>query len=72
MQTRVSKPVELAVVAAELEPHRSQEHVALALGVSLSTVQRRIRAGQIQVVRVGRAVRVPQTELARLLSSGLP
>ncbi len=38
---------------------------ATALGVSVRTLRRRIKAGEIPVVRVGRAVRVDLAELRR-------
>lgn len=38
---------------------------AAALGVSVRTLRRRIKAGEMPVVRVGRAVRVDLAELRR-------
>ncbi len=45
---------------------RTQQEVAAMFGVSLSTVKRRIADGTIGTVRLGRVVRIPDEEVARL------
>lgn len=44
----------------------SMADFAAALGVSERTIQRRVAAGEIRTVRVGRTVRVHPDEVARL------
>lgn len=44
------------------------EEVAAALRVSKMSVYREIKAGNIQVVAIGRTIRVPRSELDRLLT----
>ncbi|MBP7550377.1 MAG: helix-turn-helix domain-containing protein [Gemmatimonadaceae bacterium] len=48
------------------QPLLARKQVALALGLSLSTVGRLIRAGEIRHVRIGRSVRVTAAEVARV------
>lgn len=43
------------------------DEVASAMRVSRSTLRRRVADGSVRVIRLGRAVRVGRSELARLL-----
>ena len=43
---------------------------ARALGITTRTLDRMIKDGNIHVVRIGRSVRIPKTELARIVESG--
>lgn len=47
-------------------PLLARKDVARVLGVSVSTVGRLIRAGEIRYVRIGRLVRVAPAEVARI------
>ncbi len=47
----------------------SPASTATALGLSTTTVHRRIKDGTIQAVRIGRRVCVPVTELERILKT---
>jgi excisionase family DNA binding protein len=42
------------------------------LEIGYSTLRRDIRAGKVRVVRYGRRVLVPETELARIARRGMP
>jgi excisionase family DNA binding protein len=44
----------------------SQDAAAAALAISPSTIQRMIRRGEIRVLRIGRCVRIPVSEIERL------
>ena len=46
-------------------PNRSVRVAAKALGVSVSTVRRRIRSGELKTVRIGARVLVPASEISR-------
>jgi excisionase family DNA binding protein len=46
---------------------RTLPQVADLLGVSRSTIKRRVADGSIRVIRIGRLVRVPAREIDRLL-----
>ncbi|MBR3312783.1 MAG: helix-turn-helix domain-containing protein [Atopobiaceae bacterium] len=43
---------------------------AEVLGVTVRTVDRLIKAGGIHAVRIGRSVRIPKTEILRIVESG--
>lgn len=67
------EPAPAAVVAAPSHATRSSEplllrvtEVARLMSLSRSTVYQLVAKGEIQVVRIGSAVRVPRTELVRL------
>lgn len=47
------------------------QEVADALHVNVKTVRRRIDAGLLQIVRLGRVIRIHPSEVKRLLSEGL-
>lgn len=44
---------------------------ASRLNVSVSSLRRWIREGRIAIVKLGRAVRIPEGELLRLIEQGL-
>jgi len=50
----------------------SVKRSAEELGIGYSTLRRDIRAGRVRVVRYGRRVLVPETELARIARRGQP
>lgn len=43
---------------------------AQAAGISIPMVRKLIRIGKLRAVKIGRCVRIPDTELQRLLSQG--
>ena len=43
---------------------------AIALGLSRATIYNLITRGELRAVKIGRATRIPATELERLLASG--
>jgi excisionase family DNA binding protein len=56
---------------SEMEENRvsfSRDEVARRLGVSRDSVIRAINRGEIKVLRLGRRVLIPQSELSRLLA----
>ena len=48
------------------------EEVAARIGYHPESVRRCIRQGRIKPIRFGRSWRIPSSELARILSAGLP
>jgi excisionase family DNA binding protein len=46
----------------------SRRRVAAILDISIETVGRKIRAGDIKSVKLGRLVRVPRAEVLRLIA----
>jgi excisionase family DNA binding protein len=44
--------------------------VAELLDISISSVRRLIRDGQLEAIRIGSSVRVPEVSLERLLNAG--
>ncbi len=52
------------------KPPFSTDSVAELLGVSKRTIERRIADGSIRALKLGRVVRIPASELERLLSGG--
>lgn len=59
--------------APRIAPERllSLPEVAARLGVSTKTVRRMSRRGGIRVVRIGKGLRVAESELARLIAAGI-
>lgn len=53
------------------KPAYTPAQVAELLQVHLVTVRRMIKAGQINAVHIGRNVRIPATEIDRLMSKGV-
>lgn len=49
----------------------SPREFARTLGVGRDSTYRAIRAGKIKVIKPGRAIRIPRTELERVLREGL-
>jgi excisionase family DNA binding protein len=47
----------------------SRNRVASLLDVSLKTLERKIAAGDLRAVKIGRLVRIPASEIARLTAS---
>jgi excisionase family DNA binding protein len=47
----------------------SKKEYASRLGVSLDSVNRRIKGGEIHAVRFGRRILIPASELARILEA---
>ena len=47
----------------------SRQRFARILDVSVETVGRKIKAGEIRSVKLGRLVRIPASELSRLLAT---
>lgn len=45
------------------------QEVASIFGISMSTVRRRTRDGSIRTIRLGGAVRIPNEEVERILTS---
>ena len=59
-------------VIRQLPPLLSEAHAANALGIKRSTLRNWRSAGRIEEwTRVGRAVRIPRTEIRRLILEGL-
>ena len=60
LEARLSALIEAVEKLRRSTPttYTTMPEAARALGVSLSTLRRRIRSGEISVVRVGRAVRI--------------
>lgn len=52
---------------ARVRPTLTTTEVAVALGISRRTVLRRVEDGSIRAMRLGKAVRIPEAELDRLL-----
>ena len=46
----------------------SRQRVASLLDISIETVGRRIRSGDLKAIKLGRLVRVPRSEVLRLLA----
>lgn len=61
-------PEEGPVESTQERQVSTKAEVATALGVSEKTVRRRIADGSIRAIRLGRAVRVPNVEVERLLN----
>ena len=59
----------LIVYADDLHAFKYDD-VAERLGVSLDTVQRLVKRGELRELRVGRTVRIAAPELRRYLSGG--
>lgn len=55
-----------------MEPLVSIKEAASTWGVSREFVKRLYRRGELQVVRFGRVVRIPQHELERIARQGVP
>ena len=47
------------------------KEAAAALGVAYQTIYRWVYEGRLKTVRLGRAVRIPKSEIKRLASDGL-
>lgn len=70
----VDLPASTAVVASPSQDALAAEPMLLRvsdaarlLSVSRSTMYQLITSGEVKVIRIGRSVRVPRTELARLV-----
>jgi excisionase family DNA binding protein len=50
----------------------SQAEFGKAIGVSTKTIARKVALGEIAVIRMGRLVRIPVTEIDRLLTPKAP
>jgi excisionase family DNA binding protein len=50
----------------------SIEQVAMQVQVHTNTIRRMIRAGSIKGVRIGRAWRIPRSEVLRICGSSVP
>ncbi len=48
------------------------QQVADALGLSHWTLRKWIRQGRVEVIRLGRSVRIPNEQAVRLRTEGLP
>jgi excisionase family DNA binding protein len=57
------------IACDEGERFLSRQHVARILDCSVETVGRRIKSGNLKSVKLGRLVRIPASEIARLTSN---
>ena len=61
----------------QLRSHQPQESLftvaefSIRIGMSESWTRKTIRSGRITVIRLGRSVRVPESELSRLRLAGM-
>ena len=53
---------------ATVEEHVSPERVALLFDLSVSKVRKAIRRGELDVIRIGRQVRISRSSLARWIA----
>lgn len=59
-----------------VQQHSAIEHAyklaaaATLLDMSVRSVERHVARGRIRVIRIGRTVRVPESEIRRILSQG--
>jgi excisionase family DNA binding protein len=56
-------------VTVEMVTLLTVPEIAEALRVSKMTVYRLINTGEIKVIKVGKAIRIPESELNRILNS---
>jgi excisionase family DNA binding protein len=61
---------ERGVTPMEQDPPLRAAQAATALGLSLATIRVWIREGRIGYVRLGRSIRIPTSEITRLLTDG--
>ena len=54
-----------------LEKHHTVDELAAALRIHRNTVIRWIKLGKIKCVRIGRAFRIPESEIIRITSTGV-
>ena len=54
-----------------LEKHHTVDELAAALRIHRNTVIRWIKLGKINCVRIGRAFRIPESEIRRITSTGV-
>lgn len=59
---------EISEISADAAQLLSRRRVASLLDISVETVGRKIRAGDIKSIKLGRLVRVPRSEILRLLA----
>lgn len=68
---RVPTPVSLAT-SDDTRLAYTMREVGLLFGLSERTIYSLIRRGELRAVRIGRAVRIPSTELTRFLEGASP
>lgn len=61
----------LADLENELAPLTTVAKVVKATGLSLSTINRALARGDLKCTRIGRAVRIPRSEVRAWLARGL-
>lgn len=49
----------------------TREIVAEIFDISLPTLDRMIKSGKLEAVRIGRSVRIPKTEVERVIREGI-
>lgn len=70
LERRIEK-VEARMSALETDPTNNSDYYSIkefmnAMGISRATVTRKIKDGKINAYKVGRAVRIPKTELDQI------